>query len=613
MTKETTTGGKYSAIMRLSSLLKSTGLNTKSKVSYNKVSLASQCCLRALVTNNIQIQQMTPSSYFKRTIQSKSSLPISSSSSLPSIGLNNENIEKKHSEAIPNFNNAKIAHGHKSTSEILRSILVFQLCKFPFLVDNASGILNYSKQILGSKITDFITRQTFYKQFCAGETQGDALPIVQRLRHSNVGIILDYAVEDDNDDQIVSSTSTSGSEESRFDQHTKMHLQCIRTIKELTSQTVVTDNIDTYDSSQSLGFAAIKVTALGKPDVMESMSTMIDEINGIFSRFDSDEDGILTRKEFSLAYPLIFDTATTPVGQKLVSSLDDEEFFVCDGNGIDSTTFVTKLVTEISQSRDKLDTRSNLSFSTREQIDFEHISKIFARVHTIAKEASNCKVKLIIDAEQTKYQSFIHTLALDLQQTYNDKGVNQIPIIFNTYQCYLKETPKTVRSDLERSIKLNYHFGSKLVRGAYMDHERLRAKEMMKASPIHESINETHACYNNLVEMLLREKLINSNLKSLEVMCATHNKESIVLAMQSISQLNKNSIHFAQLYGMSDHLTFPLGSNNLSAYKYLPYGPITEVMPYLLRRAQENSDVLSNVSHEISLLVEELKNRIFGG
>ncbi len=360
------------------------------------------------------------------------------------------------------------------------------------------------------------------------------------------------------------------------------------------------------------------VTALGKASVLERISHTVDEINQVFSHFDTNEDGVLTKKEFILAYSFILENTT--FGKRFISLLDVsvDEFFRHDGDDIDSSEFIAKCISKLCIVHQKSITampNDDLSIE-----DIQHVSNIFARGHKIAQEASTYGVKLLVDAEHTKYQPFIDALTLELQRNYNDQRVTNIPIIFNTYQCYLKEASNRVSKDLQRSLRLSYHFGAKLVRGAYMDYERSRAIQLNKPSPIFETIDETHACYNNLVQMILRKKVGNPNLKSLEIMCATHNKQSIVLAMETMAELDKNpnhislsanSIHFAQLYGMSDHLTFPLGANKQSAYKYLPYGPMNSVMPYLLRRAQENSDVLGNASHEMNLLFKALKTRIF--
>lgn len=235
--------------------------------------------------------------------------------------------------------------------------------------------------------------------------------------------------------------------------------------------------------------------------------------------------------------------------------------------------------------------------------------KMSERLHILAEEADICGTKLLIDAEHTKYQPAIDNLVLELKQKYNAKNRTSRPVIFNTYQCYLKDARERIRTDLQRSERFGFHFAAKLVRGAYMIHERERAKQLKQLSPIHDTATDTHTCYNEVIEMLLKHRQWHG--PGLEIMVATHNKESIQKAVQWMNELNlePNSVHFAQLYGMSDNLTYTLGKYCYNAYKYLPYGEVQEVIPYLVRRAQENGDVLGNAKSEVALLQEELKKR----
>jgi proline dehydrogenase len=134
---------------------------------------------------------------------------------------------------------------------------------------------------------------------------------------------------------------------------------------------------------------------------------------------------------------------------------------------------------------------------------------------------------------------------------------------------------------------------------------------MLYPSPIHDTIEETHKNYNDAVAFLLRHQAETG--KKLEVMCATHNQESVEKAIQVMNECgidrSDKVLHFAQLYGMSDNLTYNLGKHGFHAYKYVPYGEVKEVMPYLVRRAQENSAMMGNASREVSLLKKELLRR----
>ena len=209
-------------------------------------------------------------------------------------------------------------------------------------------------------------------------------------------------------------------------------------------------------------------------------------------------------------------------------------------------------------------------------------------------------------------QPAIDSLVLELQRKFNDKSKTDRPVIFNTYQCYLKDAAERAQVDLERSERFNFHFAAKIVRGAYLHHERDRAEKLGYPNPIHDSKEETDRCYDDVVEKLLRHR--SERGPGLEVMVASHNKESIERAVHLMQKLgiqceDNPSVHFAQLYGMCDNLTFTLGKANFNAFKYLPYGSVGEVIPYLLRRAEENGAVLDKTGVEIDLLIDELKRR----
>jgi len=214
----------------------------------------------------------------------------------------------------------------------------------------------------------------------------------------------------------------------------------------------------------------------------------------------------------------------------------------------------------------------------------------------------------LIDAEQVRYQPAIDNLVLELQRQFN---TGDIPIIFNTYQCYLKDSPERLRTDVARSERFQYHFGAKIVRGAYMESERELAASLFLDDPIHATIEDTHNCYNESVEYLL-EHSTKSEL-NLEILCGTHNQNSIVQAINSMNKYgidrSADTVCFAQLFGMSDELTLNLGKNGYRAYKYVPYGEVDEVVPYLLRRAKENSAIMGGAAIELGMLSTELKRR----
>jgi len=590
---------------------------------------------------------------------SQSTIPIQANLHEPSI--KDSSIQETiFTTTRPNFESPESAHGNKSIPELLRSLSVFQLCKIPFLVQHADNLIHYSRNIFGNTITDTIIKNTFFHQFCAGTNDVDIQPTIQKLKSFGIGAILDYAAEEDvmmnstqstraspsltNDEKIILTHPPYNQpariyeyqSEKKCDHHVDIFIKCIDAVRKCSTDTSSNATISSISSSkhhniESSGFAAIKVTALGNPLLLERMSNAINEANKLFAKFDLNQDGLVTRDEFQTAYQLFFNN-----GDDILPSLLDE-LDPNYTNQIDYITVMSKLLSPMNLPHITTNCKNigplAMATPSTEEIDLMHL--MHDRAHKIAKSAFDNQVRLLIDAEQTKYQPAIDNLTLELQQTYNQKDETNVPIIFNTYQCYLKDSIHRITIDLERSKRYDYHFGAKLVRGAYMVSERSRAKEMNYCSPIHPTVHDTHKCYNDAIEMLLRKKVNDTKLKTLEIMCATHNQESIEKALELMEELKLNNyndldqvnelvpsssdvyvssatapaVHFAQLYGMSDNLTFPLAEHKYHAFKYVPYGQVHEVMPYLLRRAQENSDVLGNASKELSLVFRELKNR----
>ena len=229
------------------------------------------------------------------------------------------------------------------------------------------------------------------------------------------------------------------------------------------------------------------------------------------------------------------------------------------------------------------------------------------RINALVALADKLDVRVMIDAEHSYFQPAIDNIAAELMRRHNHSRA----LVFTTYQMYLRDSLQRLRDDQLRAKAGNYYFAAKLVRGAYMELERRRADELHYASPIHRSIEETHESYNTGAAQLIASIAAGERA---ELMIASHNQASIeqVLAAASTSGLSPPHapIYFAQLLGMADHLTYSLGVAGYKAYKYVPYGKIREVMPYLIRRAQENSDIMSGVGLELSMLTRELTRRV---
>jgi proline dehydrogenase len=190
---------------------------------------------------------------------------------------------------------------------------------------------------------------------------------------------------------------------------------------------------------------------------------------------------------------------------------------------------------------------------------------------------------------------------------------------------YTKSSRGRLELDVELSKRENFTFAAKLVRGAYMVSERKRAEDMGYTSPICETLEDTHASYNGGVKFLLNKlneyqqttnESVTETTSPIVFMVASHNRDSVTLTIEEMEKNNvaarSGVVKFGQLFGMQDQLSYTLGRNGYAIYKYLPYGMIDEVIPYLLRRAQENSSVLGGVAVERQLMWEEVKDRITG-
>lgn len=240
----------------------------------------------------------------------------------------------------------------------------------------------------------------------------------------------------------------------------------------------------------------------------------------------------------------------------------------------------------------------NLDSETQEQYN-----KLHHRVDQICGAAFKANVPVFIDAEETWIQDSIDRLAKEMSLKYNKEKA----IVFNTAQLYRHDRLAFIKSEIEHARINNYFFGVKLVRGAYMEKERERAEKKGYPSPIQPNKAASDRDYDLAVETVL------DNLDVTSACVGTHNEESSAkLAQQMIDRgIDKNDprIYFAQLLGMSDHISYNLSHHKYNVAKYVPYGPIKEVLPYLLRRADENTSVAGQTTRELSLIIKERARR----
>lgn len=229
--------------------------------------------------------------------------------------------------------------------------------------------------------------------------------------------------------------------------------------------------------------------------------------------------------------------------------------------------------------------------------------RVAGRVEKVCAHAASKKIGVSIDAEETWIQEPLDALTTILMEKYN----KELPIVYNTLQHYRTDRVPFLKDCYEIAKERNFILGMKLVRGAYMEKERNRAKEMGYPSPIHISKDDTDNDYNAAVNFCI------SNIDVVAVVVASHNEYSNLLATRLLQQkglpLNHPHVHWSQLYGMSDNISFNLAHAGCGVSKYLPFGPIQDVIPYLMRRAQENTSVKGQTGRELKLIQKELARR----
>ena len=230
-------------------------------------------------------------------------------------------------------------------------------------------------------------------------------------------------------------------------------------------------------------------------------------------------------------------------------------------------------------------------------------NRVVQRVLQICQAAYDADQRIFIDAEDSWIQDAIDALCHDMMEKFNQ----QAPIVYNTIQLYRHDRLEFLKKAHAWAREKGLYYAVKLVRGAYMEKEGKRAAEMGYQNPIQPSKEATDRDFNAGVQYCLE------NLQDMALCCGSHNEESSMLLAQWMEEKgvvkNDNRVAFAQLFGMSDHISYNLADAGYNVVKYLPYGPIKEVMPYLLRRAQENTSVKGQTSRELGLILKERKRR----
>ena len=268
--------------------------------------------------------------------------------------------------------------------------------------------------------------------------------------------------------------------------------------------------------------------------------------------------------------------------------------------GDDNIPFAVFKVTGLGDYRIMTKVQEGKKLSEKEKASFE---KLKNRVDALCKAAFEAKTKILIDAEESWFQDVLDGMVYEAMEKYNQNSC----IVYNTYQMYRHDMLARLKKAHQVAIEKGYLLGAKLVRGAYMEKERDRAEDKGYKSPIQPTKEASDRDYNDALRFCVE------NIDTIGLVSGSHNEQSNILLTELISTYGINPsddrVYFAQLYGMSDNISYNLANAGYNVVKYVPYGPVEKVMPYLSRRAEENTSVSGQSSREFDLVKREIARR----
>lgn len=539
------------------------------------------------------------------------------------------------------FEDAKAAFKSKTNWELTRAYIVYTLCSIEPLVDNNMKIMKIVKGVLGEKLFTQLMKATFYGHFVAGEDENKIKPVLERMYSFGVKPILDYSAEEDlskeeaekreiqalvpeGGDKIEPGSLKQFHVDKRF-ADLRYKVQSARTYFYLNEATCER-NTETFlkciqavaGGKYGTGIIAIKLTALGRPQLLLQVSEVIIRARKYMTELVGGEGNVLTHhlsvEDLEKKLSKIQDQESVKKFLTQVTADQKGIMHLFPWSGIIDENLELSSTFRVPDVNTGRMARFITQLTGNEEVMFRNMVK---RMNTIIKAAEEVDVCIMIDAEHSYFQPAIARITVEFMRRYNSKKTR----LFNTYQCYLKNAFREITTDLEQAERQHFYFGAKLVRGAYLDHERARASTMGYEDPTNPTFDATTEMYHKvLVECLKKMKAFREageKNKRVEIMVASHNENTVRFTIQKMKEYGiepgETSICFGQLLAMCDYLTFPLGQSGYSAYKYTPYGPVNEVMPYLSRRAQENKGVLKKIKKEKRLLIREILRRTITG
>ncbi|XP_069921987.1 proline dehydrogenase 1, mitochondrial isoform X3 [Oryctolagus cuniculus] len=459
------------------------------------------------------------------------------------------------------FGNAQEAYRSRRSWELARSLLVLRLCASPALLARHEQLLHVARKLLGQRMFDKLMKMTFYGQFVAGEDQESIRPLIQHNKAFGVGSILDYGVEEDlsheeaERQEMESCTSEAEKDGSGLSKREKQYQ----------AHPAFGDRRDGVISARTYFYA----NEAKCDSHMETFLRCIEASGG------ASDDGFSAIKLTALGRPqflLQFSDVLTKWRR-----------------------FFHQMAAEQGQAgRAAMDTKLEVA----------------ALQESVAKMgiASRVEIEDWFTPETLGVSGTVDLL--DWSSLIDSRTrLSKHLVVPNVQDAY-----DNVTLDVELARREGWCFGAKLVRGAYMAQERARAAEISYEDPINPTYEATNAMYHRCLNYVLEELKHNPRAK---VMVASHNEDTVRFTLRRMEELGLHpadrQVYFGQLLGMCDQISFPLGQAGFPVYKYVPYGPVMEVLPYLSRRALENSGFMKGAQRERQLLWQELQRRLRTG
>ncbi|KAJ2548468.1 proline dehydrogenase, partial [Coemansia sp. RSA 1933] len=503
-----------------------------------------------------------------------------------------------------------LALGKQSMLKLISLWFVYRACGNTGLVRMAPGILKALERVHLSWLSNAVIRRTFFAWFCAGEKEREIVQTMRQLKESGIGSILDYSAEADiSEDSEAASASARAQANVKADALAKEYFHGMHMASQVPH-----------------AFAAVKITGLADPEVLYRLSMPYRPLRAAFEAADHDKDGRIDFAQFkNRVLPAM------PGGGRVVSA--SGIFSMVDANNNDGLVDWVDIQAALGMDNPlarplylrTTATGGGIDEYGAVESDIEDYERMISRARAVVQQAANKGVRAMVDAEHTYFQPMIDHVALVMQREFNAPADGSAPstLVFNTYQMYRADALQRMTDDYERSQREGWHFAAKLVRGAYMELERERAARLGYPSPINPTLEATHDCYNRGVRFLLDRIASAQNAPAPAagaltptLFVATHNNDSVERALQLVRHLQIDSasepVMFGQLLGMQDATSYALAKANLPIYKYVPYGSLDEVLPYLIRRAQENSAVADSILREASFVLREIIRRATG-